>query len=153
MKNIRFLFICLTILGLQSCGPKLPPYSAEVNFIGKEAQGTITVKSDGFGNNQYNAVIDAQVNAFKIILFQGIPGTELNVPLVDNETEATAMNKDFFKIFFKELYFKKHIMSSVEASNLINVKGGKKITVNVKINFNSLRKDLEQNQVIRKFGY
>jgi hypothetical protein len=44
-------------------------------------------------------------------------------------------------------------MSSTESSNLIKMKGTKKITVDVKINYNSLRKDLEQNQLIRKFGF
>jgi hypothetical protein len=153
MKSILKIFILLTVIGFQSCGPKLPPYSAEVEFIAKDSQGTILVKSVGFGKNQYEAVVDAQINAFKTILFQGIPGTELNIPLVNNESEATAMNKDYFKKFFNELYFKKHLMSSVEASNLIPVQGGKKITVNVKINYNSLRKDLENNQLIRKFGF
>lgn len=152
-RIVKFFFIFFAISGLQYCGPKLPPYSAEVEFTGKEAQGTIILKSQGFGKNQYEAILDAQINAFKTILFQGIPGTELNVPLVNNESEASAMNKDYFKRFFNELYFKKHVMSSTEASNLIAVKGGKKIAINIKINYNSLRKDLEQNQVIRKFGY
>ena len=44
-------------------------------------------------------------------------------------------------------------MSSTESSNLIDLKTGKKIFVDVKINFNSLRKDLEQNNIIRKFGF
>ncbi len=58
----KFLFVI--IIGLQSCSPKLQPYSAEVNFIYKEATGTIAVKSTGYGNNQTDAVSDAQKNAF-----------------------------------------------------------------------------------------
>jgi hypothetical protein len=137
MRNTyKFLFVIT--LGLQSCSPKLQPYSAEVNFIYKEATGTIAVKSTGYGNNQTDAVSDAQKNAFKVILFKGLPGTELNIPLIENENEAKLKHS--------------FMMSSTESSNLIKMKGLNKITVDVKINYNSLRKDLEQHKLIRKFG-
>lgn len=147
----KFLFVI--IIGLQSCSPKLQPYSAEVNFIYKEATGTIAVKSTGYGNNQTDAVSDAQKNAFIVILFKGLPGTELNIPLVENENEARSKHSDYFNKFFDEGYYKKFMMSSTESSKLIKMKGLNKITVDVKINYNSLRKDLEQNQLIRKFGF
>jgi len=44
-------------------------------------------------------------------------------------------------------------MSSIPVSGLTKVKGGKSITVDVKINLNALRSDLETFGVIRKFGY
>jgi hypothetical protein len=131
----------------------LQPYSGEVNFLYKDAQGTITVKSTGYGKNQSDAVIDAQKNAFKVLLFKGIPGTELNVPLIENENDAISKHAAYFKKFFDEGNYKTFMMSSTESSNLIKMKGTKKITVDVKINYNSLRKDLEQNQLIRKFGF
>lgn len=153
MKNIQKSLFIIAIIGLHSCSPKLIPYSAEVNFLYKEAQGTIAVKSTGYGNNQTDAVSDAQKNAFKVILFKGLPGTELNVPLIENEVEAKSKKAEYFKKFFDKGNYKTFMMSSTESSNLIKVKGGKKIYVDVKINYNSLRKDLEQNQVIRKFGF
>jgi len=147
------LYIIIAILGLHSCSPKLQPYSGEVNFLYKEAQGTIAVKSTGYGKNQTDAVMDAQKNAFKVLLFKGIPGTELNVPLIENENDAKSKHADYFKKFFDEGNYKTFMMSSTESSNLIKMKGTKKIAVDVKINYNSLRKDLEQNQLIRKFGF
>jgi hypothetical protein len=150
---VRIVTIGILILGLQSCSPKLQPYSGEVNFLYKEAQGTIAVKSTGYGKTQNDAVTDAQKNAFKVILFKGIPGTELNVPLIENENEAKSNHDSYFKKLLDQGFYKTFMMSSTESSNLIQIKGGKKITVDVKINYNSLRKDLEQNQVIRKFGY
>lgn len=147
------LYIIIAILGLYSCSPKMQTYSGEVNFLYKEAQGTIAVKSTGYGKNQTEAVADAQINAFKILLFKGLPGTELNVPLIDNENDAKTKHSDYFKKFFEQGIYKTFMMSSTESSNLIKMKGTKKITVDVKINYNSLRKDLEQNQLIRKFGY
>ena len=147
------LYIIIAILGLHSCSPKLQPYSGEVNFLYKEAQGTIAVKSTGYGKNQTDAVMDAQKNAFKVLLFKGIPGTELNVPLIENENDAKSKHADYFKKFFDEGNYKTFMMFSTESSNLIKMKGTKKIAVDVKINYNSLRKDLEQNQLIRKFGF
>ena len=151
--KIKSILGLILILGLHSCSPKLHSYSAEVNFLYKEEQGTIAVKSTGYGKNQSEAVADAQVNAFKVLLFNGLPGTELNVPLIENEFEAKSKNSNYFKKFFEERNYKTFIMSSTESSNLIKMKGTKKITVDVKINYNSLQKDLEQNQLIRKFGY
>jgi hypothetical protein len=151
--KIKSILGLILILGLHSCSPKLQSYTAEVNFLYKEAQGTIAVKSTGYGKNQTEAVSDAQKSAFKVLLFKGLPGTELNVPLIENENEASSKHSAYFKKFFDEGNYKTFMMSSTESSNLINMKGTKKITVDVKINYNSLRKDLEQNQLIRKFGY
>jgi hypothetical protein len=151
--KLKSILGIVAILGLHSCSPKIQPYSGEVNFLYKEAQGTIAVQSTGYGKNQTDAVADAQKNAFKILLFKGLPGTELNVPLIENENDAKSKHSEYFKKFFEQGNYKTFMMSSTESSNLIKMKGSKKITVDVKINYNSLRKDLEQNQVIRKFGY
>ena len=152
-SKLKSILVAMSILGLQSCSPKLQPYSGEVNFLYKEAQGTIAVKSTGYGKNQSEAVADAQKNAFKILLFKGLPGTELNVPLIENENDAKSKHGDYLKKLFDQGNYKTFMMSSTESSNLIKMKGTKKITVDLKINYNSLRKDLELNQIIRKFGY
>lgn len=152
MRNFaKLCFFALFILGLFHCSPK--SYSGEVNFLYKESQGTIAVKSTGYGKNHEEAVRDAQFNAFKVILFKGIPGTELNIPLIENESQARTNYKSYFNNFFESGNYTKFIMSSTESSNLIKLKGTKKITIDIKINYNSLRKDLEQNQIIRKFGF
>ena len=149
-----FLFLSMFFLiFMVACAKKNIPYSAEVNFLYKEAQGTIAVKSTGYGKNKKEAVEDAQRNAFRVLLFKGIPGTELNIPLVPNETEARFKHPEYFKILLDRGGYKSFTMSSDETSALIKAYGTKKINVDIKINYNSLRKDLEQNQVIRKFGY
>lgn len=151
-KLNKFIFF-IALIVFCSCSPKIQTYTSEVNFLYKEAQGTIAVKSTGYGKNQSDAVMDAQKNAFKVILFKGLPGTELNVPLIENENDAKLKHAAYFKKFFDEGNYKTFMMSSTESSNLIKIKGTKKINVDLKINYNSLRKDLEQQQVIRKFGY
>ncbi|MBK9289848.1 MAG: hypothetical protein IPN38_19915 [Flavobacteriales bacterium] len=75
MKNkLKSILGIIVILGLHSCSPKLQTYSGEVNFLYKEAQGTIAVKSTGYGKNQTEAVSDAQINAFKVLYLRGCPG-------------------------------------------------------------------------------
>lgn len=153
MKTLFTTIFIMAIIGLQSCSPTLPLYSSEVDFINKESTGTITLKSNGFGKDMDDAITDAQISAFNILLFRGIPATELNVPLVENEKDAKSKNPEYFKNFFEQGNFRSFIMSSRQSSDLLKVKGGKSISIEVKINFNSLRKDLEQNNVIRKFGF
>ena len=150
-NNFYIMIIILTIFG---CSPKVVNYeTSEVNFISKETNGTITLKSLGYGNNLETAVANAQIKCFDVLLFKGIPGTELNVPLIENEIVVKQNNSNYFKKFYEQNYYKSFIMSSTESSNLIDLKTGKKIFVDIKINFNSLRKDLEQNHIIRKFGF
>ena len=86
-------------------------------------------------------------------MFRGIPGTEQNIPLVENEQESKSKHVKYFENFFEKGYYKTFMMSSIISSKLSKSNSGKTITLNVKININSLRKDLEQNQIIRKFGF
>jgi hypothetical protein len=146
----------ILITGLYSCSSKIQPYSSysgEVNFLFKEEQGTMVVESTGYGKNQSEALVDAQITAIKVLLFKGLPGTELNVPLIENENDANSKFSDYFQNLFQQGNYIKFIMSSTESANPVQKKGNKTITLDIKINYNSLRKDLEQNQVIRKFGY
>jgi hypothetical protein len=138
---------------MYGCSKKVLPYSGEVNFLYKDAQGTIGVKSTGYGKYKKEAVEDAHKNAFLILLFKGIPGTELNLPLVENENDARSKNGEYFKRLLDGANYRSFVMSSNESSGLMKSQGTNKINVDLKINYNSLRKDLEQNQVIRKFGF
>jgi hypothetical protein len=146
----------ILITGLYSCSSKIQPYSSysgEVNFLFKEEQGTMVVESTGYGKYQSEAAIDAQISAIKVLLFKGLPGTELNVPLIENENDAKSKHNDYFQNLFQQGSYMKFIMSSTESTNPIKKGGNKTITLDIKINYNSLRIDLEQNQIIRKFGY
>jgi hypothetical protein len=73
--------------------------------------------------------------------------------MIENGDKMMENKKKYFTEFFDEFKYRNFVMSSIESSAPMRVKGGKKITVDIKINYNSLRKELEQNQIIRKFGY
>ena len=118
MKKI----IKLLILGLIIISPN-------VLLIAQNAKGLIIVESDGKGKNKQTAIEDAQYKAFEIIMFKGIPGTDLNVPLIANETEA----KSKFKKYFDELKksrFKGFIINiNVTSEFLKKSKGAKNISI------------------------
>ncbi|WP_297868458.1 hypothetical protein [uncultured Flavobacterium sp.] len=151
MKTIKIIGL-LILTSLFSCKSVPSSYSAEVSFVAKEEQGTITVRSNGFGKNEKEAIKDAQKNAFNVLLFKGLPGTEINVPLVSNEYEAKNSHKDYFDNLFENGGLFKYLMVNSSESVPVKVKGGYSTSLVLKINYNSLRKDLEQNGVIRKFG-
>jgi hypothetical protein len=153
LNEISFLVIVTLLLITSGCSMKTLP-TAEVNYLsGKE--GTITVRAIGVGSNQEEAIIDAEKNVFNVIFFRGLPESEQKIALIGtNESEEKEKNKDYFNKFYKDKRYKTFVMSSISTSDLTKHKGGKKsIAVDIKINLVSLRKDLEQNNIIRKFGF
>ena len=126
---------------------------AEVTAL-ESNQNTLTVNSIGYGRNLKDANANAEKNAFSVLLFKGIPQTPYNIPFISNESEARNANNAYFKKFFEEGYYKTFIMSSIPRSDkLIKGVNGKSLSVDITINCNSLRKDLEQLGLSRKFGF
>jgi len=139
-----------------ACSPKLMP-SAEVNYLGKGTQGTIQLRSIGYSKKWKNiedAKLAAERNAFDAIFFRGIPGTDIENALIGtNEQELKSKHSAYFSKFYNDKRFRTFIMASNPTTPIIKEKGYNKITVDLKINIQSLRKDLEENGVIRKFGF
>lgn len=145
------LIIFMTVTN--SCSYKTIP-TAEVNYLsGKD--GTITMRAIGIGVNSEDAIYDAEKNAIKVLLFRGLPESEQKVALIGtNEAEEQKKHKEYFNKFYSEMRYKTFIMSSIPTSDLIKHRGGKRsIAADIKINLVALRKDLEQNNIIRKFGF
>jgi hypothetical protein len=156
LNKISSLVIVILLIITNGCSIKTLPIGevAEVNYLsGKE--GTITMRAIGIGTNQEDAIIDAEKNAFNVIFFRGLPESEQKIALIGtNEIIEKEKNKDYFNKLYKEKRYKTFVMSSIATSDLIKHKGGKKsIAIDVKINLVALRKDLEQNNIIRKFGF
>jgi hypothetical protein len=152
-KLTKLIGIIIFMIIVSSCSYKTLPTS-EVNYLsGKD--GTITMRAIGIGVNNEDAIYDAEKNAFDVLLFRGLPESEQKVALIGtNEAEEKNKHKDYFNKFYIEKRYKTFVMSSIPTSDLIKHKGGKKsIAVDIKINLVALRKDLEQNNIIRKFGF
>jgi hypothetical protein len=140
------VLINLFILGLIIVGPS-------ISLKAQTAKGLIVVESDGYGKKKQIAIEDAQYRAMETIMFRGVPGTDLNIPLIADDVEA----KSKFKKYFDELKagrYKDFITNTNVTSEFVKkTKGAKNISIQVEINYKALRIDLEQKQLIRKFGY
>ena len=152
-KTISSFATLILVIMLNGCSTNKSLPTGEVNYISGN-DGTISMRAIGMGNNEGEATTDAIYNAFDVLLFRGLPESEQKNALVGtNENEERGKHKDYFDGFYKGRY-KTFVMSTIPTGNLIKYKGGKKsMAVDVKINALALRKDLEQNGIIRKFGF
>jgi hypothetical protein len=137
-----------------SCAKKIvAPLTAEVNVVNEDKHKTIELRSIGFGKNTQEAIYDSEKKAFEILFFRGIPNTSIENPLIgSNENEIISKHSLYFKRFFESRY-KSFIMSAYESSPNQKNKGVTSVVSDIKINILSLKKDLESNNVIRKFGF
>jgi hypothetical protein len=150
MKNFIKLLSLGFIIIFHSC--KTISYSSQVNFLSKETSGIYNIKATGYSTTSRNSILEAERNAFKVIIFKGLPGSDLTVPLVDNESNSMSQNKVYYDRFFDSGY-RSFIMNRNENYLPKKNRNGFQSEVTLKINLESLRRELEQNQIIRKFGY
>lgn len=150
----KTLMVLTTILLFTSCNKNLyTPLTAEVNFINEESHKTIELRSIGFGNNKDAALYDSEKKAFEILFFRGIPNTSIENPLIGtNESELLNKHSSYFNSFFKSRY-RSFIMSTYQSSPPQRKKGVTSVVSDIKINILSLKKDLEEHGIIRKFGF
>lgn len=152
---IRKVLTLITITCiLVSCAKKITvPLTAEVNIVNEDKHKTIELRSVGFGKNIEEAIFDSEKKAFEILFFRGIPNTHIENPLIGpNENEILSKHQNYFKSFFSDRY-KSFIMSIYESSPSQKNKGVTSVVNDIKINTMALKKDLETNNIIRKFGF
>lgn len=152
MKGFTF-----SLLVLLFCCGACSRQSHPVQSVGvvAEQDGTVTVRSTGYGKNKGEAIDAAERNAIELLLFRGVPGSQQAMPLVSiDESSARSRYKRYFEELLDEERHKTFILSSVPVSNFVkHDQTRRNITVDVRINLPALRSDLETQGVIRKFGY
>jgi hypothetical protein len=153
LKKISLLVILMLLSVTYSCSNKTLPTSA-VNYVSGN-NGTITMRTIGNGTNQQEAISEAEKNAINVLFFRGLPESEQKVALIGtNESEEMEKHKLYFEKFYTQKRYKTFIMSSVPVSDFARQNGGEKsLALDVKVNLIALRTDLEQNNIIRKFGF
>lgn len=151
---IKTLFISTLVFFFTGFSEKNNPISKAFSAqIIQETEGIIVVETDGYGSTKNDAMLDAEQKAFETILFRGLPGTDLNEPLISNEKDAKTKYGAYFKKLFQAEKMGSFITGTAVTSSFVKkTKGSKNITVQTSINYKALRRDLEQNNVIRKFG-
>lgn len=148
---MKFLYLTLIITFFSACASSKK--TGETTFGGNSEVGTILLNTAGYGTLKANAIESAEINAFNNLIFRGIPGSQYQLPMVENEQKTKKEHSAYFDELLKNKKYKAFLLSTANASDLnINLSRQKTISINVKINVNALRRDMEQNGVIRKFG-
>ena len=141
---------------IYSVAQKVRPseHAMKVNYV-SEAKGQVTVRSIGWGKKDGQALPDAEIRAVETILFVGLPEAQKHAAMIDNEAQARSQNEAFFAALLDGQGYKRFVMNSTPKGELTKLKGEKvkSMPVDVTINTNALKKYLEQNDIIRGFGF
>jgi len=157
IRKICITYIALIALSLlfSNCSKKSYPTSVvfgEVSYVSYK-EDILTLRVGGVGKNMGEAIDNAMAVAISNILFRGIPNSSLNHPMVgiDERTEM-AKNKPYFDDLYKYKHYGSFIPSAVPETEA--PKNGKPIYIStiIQINITALRMDLENNNIIHKFG-
>ncbi|MCD8318794.1 MAG: hypothetical protein LUC45_08180 [Paraprevotella sp.] len=121
-----------------------------------EAHQTISLRVTAYGKKAKDALANAEQSAIKEILFRGVPGSnQIESPMLGTD-EALYMKQHskYFNELFEKGRYQTFIMSDVPVSEFAkDVTKKKSITTDIKVNLGALQADLENNQIIRKFGF
>lgn len=128
----------------------------EVSFVRTGVEGTTLFKVYSYGKNENKCLENAKRNAIKAVLFNGIPGSDIQRPLV-SDPQAVEVHKEYFNAFFKEegKYLQFVALStdgSINANDRLKVGKMLKIGFVVSVQKASLRRELEQAGVIRSLS-
>lgn len=129
-------------------------YSPQILNLPATEEGTIYIRSSGFGDNYHEAYADAVKHAFNTLLFQGIPESIQSRPMIEDGSKARQQHPDLFSCFENNSCYQQFLTSAAQpGQRRYKVKNGWAVSTDIKINIRALRSYLEQNNVIRKFGY
>lgn len=130
-------------------------YAQENVRFSTEDKGTITLNVTTYGKNAETAIENAKILAVKTILFSGMANSRFAKSPLAGAGEAQLMSSH--PKYFKELLSSQRINSFVVSTTAMSslkkdITKNKAISVAITINTATLRSDLEQNGVIRRFG-
>ena len=158
MRKIILVFVLFSIIAPMSMGQKkidYDKYEIEIAEIGE--LGTLVVKVWCYNKKPQISEDVAKMNAIKGVLFKGVSDSgrmKGRKALVEDGYEN---HKDYFDDFFKEGKYAKYsrvaLNNYVEQNSLIKVGKLYKIGKIVVVSYNDLRKQLENDKIIKGLDY
>src|ERR1700744_5529631 len=91
--------IALLLLITAGCSAPRGFYVYRVASLPDRDEGTVYVEATGLGRTEKDAGNDAAFNAFKTILFTGLPNSIQKTALVDDENKARQQHPDIINCF------------------------------------------------------
>ena len=133
---------------LAGCSGVRPQSTVEGAGAGVDAPPrTVAVTVSRVADDCDDAVLCAEIDAVRALLFTGVPGSGVPRPLIRNEQEARARHAVYFDALLKEGGHARYIVRVAPAAS------GVRDAWTVIVNHDALRIALEQQGVIRRFGY
>lgn len=148
---MRIVVMLSLMLSIVACSPKLAPIEFQrngmVEFV-EEDKNTLTVSSKQVGSTKNAAIYYAERNAVENILFRGIPNSQQENPMIENEEDYRSLAlrnlvEGGYQSFLIDSYTE-HSSRNNGAYNVLQV---------VKLDLVAMRKKLEKEGVIRSFGF
>lgn len=152
--NILILIVLLTGLWACNTAKTTIPYfrTGEVEFVKAEMPGTVTLISNSNASTYNDALLFAERNIFENLFFKGVPGSPQATPFIANEQESLSVNKDFYSHFFNDGVYRRYVTKFYVIEKNTH-KNGVSLREEVTIDLKALRTYLENEKIIRKFGY
>lgn len=146
MARLVFMLVCALFFGSASA-------QYNVKYVSSDGD-LVKMRCVGYAKKAKEAVVDAELSAVKVVLFQGVSGEpRFQSPLISTtEREAVRGNKKYFKDFYDGGYRRFVVSSEILSRLKKDASRRKSMAVDVTVNVRALREDLERNGVIRKFG-
>lgn len=123
-----------------------------IRYIEQPSNGLVRLQVNGYGKNVKDCMEDAQKNAFRVLLYRGIPESPASTPLIAGDVTGEHMDQKISS-FFNDATYRRFITRIAQFSKLQRSKLGKSVLMDMDIDYNAFRSYLEQIGVIRKFGY
>ena len=135
---------------LVSCKSSMPVYNAVGIY---DDANSITLRCNGYGKTESDAIADAGRYAVEQLLFRGVPNTSQNYPLIGTD-EITAKSR--YEIYLSDMLNNYRYQSFLTLTT--PVESGRDwgtywTIADITINLRALRMDMENAGIIRKFGF
>lgn len=153
LKNL--LVFATVALALAACAPRVG--TPAVDILARDGQGLLTVAATGFGIRQYKTEQDARRLVLERLMYTGIADasiTDARLPLVADASKLSAAQKRAIENLMappaSDRYFQSVAKSDYRPEWSENLRKSQNFVL--KVNYDLLRRDLESQSVIRKFG-
>lgn len=162
MKKIYLLLTAITILTFSNCSPKKVygkiPYSIS-EVVSHPTQGAVRLRGVGdevkskAGSGNGKALKSAHKKAIQQLFYLGYVGTDFKNPMIRQGQSVEDKNKAFFDKFWDTGYERFITENQVEYYSCAVEKECVQAVSTFTLNYNMLRKELENNKIINKIGF
>ena len=165
MKQLIVFIILILMIPTVSCAQKkVNSFSSwenyEVTTIRVGVEGSKFIKVWGVGKNIDKAIISAKQNAVHACIFKGLPGcaNANSTPAILRDASVVYSHEDYFSDFFApdgDYFDYLNVITDGTPNGMdrIKVKGGYKVAIYVQVMYDSLKKRLEDDGIVKKLNH